>query len=79
MVNNLMSGLLGQPTATSASLSSSASSTGTSTTTTASPTGSFLPGVAPSGQPGMPRASIRIQNPAGLSGFFPGRMPQIPG
>ena len=30
-------------------------------------------------QPGMPRANIRIENPPGLAGFFPGRMPNLPG
>ena len=83
MVNNLMSGLLGQggnqPSAPGAS---TASSTGTSTTSTATSAGTSQPGPANSTQPGMagvPRANIRIENAGGLSGLFPGRMPQIPG
>ena len=80
MVNNLMSGLLGQPTTTSAA-ASSASSTGASTMTTATSTATAQPqpGAGHIGQPGMPRASIRIQPPAALQGFFPGRMAHIPG
>lgn len=106
MVNNLMSGLLGgggnQP---STSAASSSTSSGTSTSTTATSAGTSQPGAANSNQPGMPRASIRIEsphgpfsgrmpnmnqpgmprtnirigNPPGLAGFFPGRMPNLPG
>ena len=81
MVNNLMSGLLGgvgnQP---GTSTTSSSASSGTSTTATATPAGTSQPGPANSSQPGMPRTNIRIENPpGGLAGFFPGRMPMIPG
>lgn len=83
MVNNLMSGLLGQGgTQPSSTGASTASSTGTSTTSTATSTGTSQPGAANSTLPGMtgvPRANIRIENAGGLSGLFPGRMPQIPG
>lgn len=77
MVNNLMSGLLGQPGSQPSSSASSAAASGTSTTSTATPAGTAQPG-ATSTQPGLPRANIRIENP-GLTGFFPGRMPHIPG